>query len=186
MTLSNLLTGTKVNLTSLTRHDMPVVADWYQNTEFVRLFESGPAYPKTEEALIRQLEEDEKSKKDFPFAVRLAENGLLIGLVVIDGVEWNNRVGGLAIGLGDARYWGKGYGSDAVHVILRYGFLELNLHRVSLNVFEYNPRAVRAYEKAGFKHEGRVRQELQRGGRRWDVLYMGILRREWLALSELD
>jgi len=57
--------------------------------------------------------------------------------------------------------------------------MELNLHRVSLDVFEYNPRAIRSYEKVGFKHEGRVRQALNRDGRRWDILYMGILREEW-------
>jgi RimJ/RimL family protein N-acetyltransferase len=75
----------------------------------------------------------------------------------------------------------KGYGSDAMRVILRYAFTELNLHRVSLNVFEYNPRAVRSYEKVGFKPEGRSRGVLHRAGRRWDLIFMGILFEEWEA-----
>jgi RimJ/RimL family protein N-acetyltransferase len=71
-----------------------------------------------------------------------------------------------------------------MRIILRYAFTELNLHRVSLDTFEYNPRAIRSYEKAGFKIEGRVRQLLNREGRRWDVIYMGILREEWEKIRD--
>jgi RimJ/RimL family protein N-acetyltransferase len=85
----------------------------------------------------------------------------------------------MGISLGDREYWGKGYGSDAMRLLLRYAFHELNLHRVSLNVFEYNPRAIRSYEKVGFVHEGRMRKFLNREGKRWDILYMGITRQEW-------
>ena len=66
-------------------------------------------------------------------------------------------------------------------LILRYAFLELNLQRVSLDVFDYNQRAIRSYEKAGFTLEGRQRGVLLREGKRWDLVYMGILREEWLA-----
>ncbi len=85
----------------------------------------------------------------------------------------------MGIGIGERDYWGRGYGTDAMQVLLRYAFDELNLHRVSLGVFEYNTRAIRAYEKAGFVVEGRGPQELHRDGRRWDMIFMGILREEW-------
>ena len=68
-------------------------------------------------------------------------------------------------------------------LVLRYAFTELNLRRVTLNVFEYNPRAIRCYEKLGFQHEGRVRKYLNREGRRWDLMYMGIMKEEWLATT---
>jgi RimJ/RimL family protein N-acetyltransferase len=61
--------------------------------------------------------------------------------------------------------------------------MEQNLRRVSLDTFEYNPRAIRSYEKAGFVYEGRARQYLLREGKRWDLIFMGILRQEWLAGS---
>ena len=67
-----------------------------------------------------------------------------------------------------------------MRVILRYAFEELNLYRVSLNVFGYNPRAIHTYEKIGFQHEGFQREVLDRDGQRWDLIYMGILRAEWL------
>ena len=85
--------------------------------------------------------------------------------------------------MGEPEFWGKGYGSDAMNVILRFGFRQLNLNRVNLNVFEYNPRAIRSYEKVGFQIEGRERQWIAREGKRWDIIYMGILRREWEALQ---
>jgi RimJ/RimL family protein N-acetyltransferase len=96
-------------------------------------------------------------------------------------VNWGGRDAFVGIAIGERDYWGKGYGTDAMRTILHYGFTEINLRRVTLTVFEYNPRAIRSYEKAGFRHEGRLRQFLNREGRRWDMLYMGILREEWMT-----
>ncbi len=86
-------------------------------------------------------------------------------------------------GLATAQSWGKGYGTDAMRVILRYGFTELNLKRITLGVFGYNARAIRSYEKAGFTVEGRMRKALYRDGSRADIVFMGILRDEWQALN---
>jgi RimJ/RimL family protein N-acetyltransferase len=72
-----------------------------------------------------------------------------------------------------------------MNVLLRFAFTEVNLRRVTLSVFEYNPRAIRSYEKAGFRHEGRVRKALNKEGRRWDVLFMGILRDEWMEKNRI-
>ncbi len=71
-----------------------------------------------------------------------------------------------------------------MNLVLRFAFTEINLHRVTLTVFEYNPRAVRSYEKAGFRHEGRIRGALLRDGKRWDMFFMGILRDEWISLNQ--
>ena len=89
------------------------------------------------------------------------------------------QAGRPGIGLGERNYWGNGYGTDAMQIMLRYAFRELNLHRVSLDVFEYNPRALHSYEKAGFQIEGRRRKMVQRDGRRYDMIFMGILREAW-------
>jgi RimJ/RimL family protein N-acetyltransferase len=87
----------------------------------------------------------------------------------------------MGISVGDREYWGKGYGTDAVRLILQYGFIELNLRRISLGLHAYNERALKSYEKAGFKMEGRMRGEGWRDGVHYDSLWMGILREEWLA-----
>ena len=85
----------------------------------------------------------------------------------------------MGIGIGDPAYRGNGYGTDAMRVMLRYAFRELNLYRVQLNVFSCNERAIKSYLKAGFIVEGRQRGMLLRDGRRWDFIYMSVLRDEW-------
>ncbi|MCJ7660780.1 MAG: GNAT family N-acetyltransferase [Anaerolineales bacterium] len=97
----------------------------------------------------------------------------------MDGVHWSHGDSSVGIGIGEREYWSKGYGTDAMNVILRFAFDELNLYRISLNVFEYNQRAIRSYEKVGFVVEGREREFLRRAGRRWDMIFMGLLREEW-------
>jgi RimJ/RimL family protein N-acetyltransferase len=119
--------------------------------------------------------------QDFFFGIHILENDHLIGFINLFGIEWNHGNTWVGIGLGEREYWGKGYGTEAMQLVLRYAFTELNLHRVTLGVFDYNPRAIRSYEKAGFVHEGRVRKELLKNGQYWDALEMGILREEWQA-----
>ena len=116
-------------------------------------------------------------------AIPIGEDDKLIGEIGLDVVTWPGRDAFVGLGIGETEYWSKGYGTDIMNVLLRFAFTEINLKRVTLTVFEYNPRAIRSYEKAGFRHEGRKRLLLNREGRRWDELYMGILREEWLALN---
>lgn len=85
----------------------------------------------------------------------------------------------MAIGIGNTDYRGKGYGAEAVRLILRYAFYELNLNRVGLDVIEYNEQAIRTYEKAGFQLEGRVRSAVLRDGNSYDRIMMGMLYSEW-------
>ena len=99
----------------------------------------------------------------------------------LDIPHWSQRNAWIGIGLGEREYWGQGYGTDAMRVLLRFAFTELNLERVTLNVFAYNERAQRSYLKAGFTIEGRQRERLRRGNQRYDSISMGLLRDEWRA-----
>jgi RimJ/RimL family protein N-acetyltransferase len=85
----------------------------------------------------------------------------------------------VGIFIGDKDYWNQGYGSDAMQLLLKYGFNSLNLNRIYLHVFDTNPRAIRAYEKVGFVLEGRLRQDIFLNGSYVDVLMMSVLRSEW-------
>ena len=143
-----------------------------------------PARRGSVKSIQKWLEEDLESEKCQAFAIRTLDGDRIIGEIGLDGVRWTHGDCFVGIGLGEREFWGKGYGTDAMKIILRYAFSELNLQRVTLNVFEYNQRGVRSYEKAGFVHEGREREVLLREGRRWDVHYMGILREDWLKLEQ--
>ncbi len=179
---TNVLTGKLVRLAVPDPEKVgPVSSRWGRDSQFLRLAGGGPARPFSAEQIKSWTEEDLKSPNAYPFSIYTLEEDRLIGDIGLDGID---RIAGNAwvgIGIGERDYWGKGYGTDAMRVILSYGFCQLNLHRVSLTVFEYNPRAIRCYEKAGFREEGRTHQWMKRAGRRWDVVYMGILRSEWEA-----
>lgn len=154
---------------------------WGHDSEYGRLLDLDPGHlhsPKrVKEWLEKELEKDPPEM--WLFGVRALEADKLIGFVELNGVTPHGDTF-VGIGLGERDYWGKGYGTEAMKLILRFAFVELGLHRVSLDVFEYNPRGVKSYEKAGFRHEGRVRETILRDGRRSDVFFMGVLREEWL------
>jgi RimJ/RimL family protein N-acetyltransferase len=124
-------------------------------------------------------EEEEPKPDSFYFIIRTLGDDQPIGFIGLSGIRWTHGDAWVSIGIGDRAYWGKGYGTDAMDVLLRYAFLELNLHRVSLSVHERNARAVRSYEKCGFVVEGRVRRFIRRDGQFEDLVNMGILRKEW-------
>ena len=108
-----------------------------------------------------------------------------IGNIGLHDLDWKNRNAQLGVVIGEKAYWGLGYGTDAIKALLRFAFDEMNLHRVQLRVFEFNERAIRCYRRCGFREEGRLRQELYRGGAYHDVLLMGILREEFRTLHEV-
>jgi RimJ/RimL family protein N-acetyltransferase len=155
---------------------------WGRDSEYHRLLDGDPGQLFSVKIIQSWIEKDitEDKGQNFFFAIHTLERDQLIGFVSLFGIDWNHGNALVGIGLGEREYWGKGYGTDAMRTILKYAFTELNLHRVTLWVFEYNPRAIRSYEKAGFIHEGQVRQELLKDGRRWDVFEMGVLREEWV------
>ncbi len=155
---------------------------WWQDSEYGRLLDMAPARlfsPKrTKEWLEKELEKDPPPVR--MFGIRTLEGDNLIGFVDLSGMTPHGDAF-VGIGVGEREYWGRGYGSEAMSLVLRFAFTELGLHRVSLMVFGYNLRAIRAYKKAGFKHEGRMREMIWRNNERTDALLMGVLGEEWLA-----
>jgi RimJ/RimL family protein N-acetyltransferase len=115
---------------------------------------------------------------NYVFAIQ-TKRGMHIGNIGLHGIDWKNRHGELGIVIGEKRYLDRGYGADAVHTLVRFAFREMNLNRVYLKVYAYNLRAVRCYEKCGFKREGVLRDAMFHGAKYYDALMMGILRKEF-------
>lgn len=161
-------------------------ARWSRDSEFRRLLDSGvsslPSAKAAQTWLEKELEEG--SLNQHWFSIRKLDDDQLLGDIDLYVYNWSARDAFVGLGIGEREFWGRGYGTDVMRVILRYAFTEVNLHRVTLTVFEYNPRAIRSYEKAGFRHEGRIRGTLNKEGRRWDILVMGILREEWMEQND--
>jgi RimJ/RimL family protein N-acetyltransferase len=154
---------------------------WRRDAEFVRLLDDEPAQLWSAKAITEWIEKDQEKEgqRGIEFQINTLEDDRAIGFIGLFVPVWQHGDAWVGIGIGEREYWGKGYGTDAMRLVLRYGFQELNLHRVTLGVFSYNPRAIRSYEKAGFTVEGRERSILQRDGSRADIIIMGILRQEW-------
>ena len=163
--------------------DPQIESKWTHNSEFMRLMETTPARPlsaavikKQYEKLEKQIEED---KNLYHFMIRARADDRLIGKAVIQWIEWTNGNGWLRLGIGAAEDRRKGYGTQALQMLLRFAFAELNLFRVSAAVPEYNEAAVALLQKFGFTQEVCRRSALERDGRRWDLYVFGLLRDEW-------
>jgi RimJ/RimL family protein N-acetyltransferase len=114
-----------------------------------------------------------------PYAWAIAVDGKLAGEIRLDRVDQTDGRASMAIGMYDTNFLGKGYGSEAIRLILRYAFTDLNLHRVSVRVLAYNQRALRAYEKCGFIIEGREREAAFVDGSWHDDVMMGMIDRDF-------
>jgi len=182
MTMEDLFRGKLVCLAGIEPEEISKsFAQWNRDSEFMRLLDTDPPRLYSSKAIKNWLEKElEKTPDMYWFAIRTLEDDRLLGDVTLSVINWGSREAFAGIAIGAREFWGKGYGTDAMQLLLRYGFIELNLQRISLDVFEFNQRALRSYEKAGFRLEGRQRQMIQRDGCRWDIIYMGILREEWM------
>ena len=121
-------------------------------------------------------------KKEKRFAVRLLENDELLGNVGFKSVGEIHRTAEMGIMLGNPKYQRKGYGMEAINLLLYYGFSFLNLRNISLNVFEYNEVAYNLYKKIGFKEAGRLRKAVEILGKTYDVIIMDMLKEEFQSV----
>jgi RimJ/RimL family protein N-acetyltransferase len=180
-----LFNGKLVRLAAPQADDHVAFAQWSQNDDYLRTMDNDPARPVTPEAHAQWEQGWSGAPNMFFFRLRTLADDKLIGMVVLGGVEWTNQTASLGIAIGDPAYWSKGYGTDAMQLILGYAFRELNLHRVTSSTISYNVRSVKVHEKVGFKREGTQRESIQREGQRYDVIHFGILRHEWQALNQV-
>src|SRR5215211_7858936 len=181
--MKDIFTGKLVRLSAFDPEELSkALPRWYRNSEYFRLLDASARPMQSSKAASKWMEEEvgEMLLQSYYFSIRTLAEDKLIGELELDVVNWPGRDAFVGLGIGETDYWSKGYGTDVMNVLLRYAFTEINLRRVTLTVFEYNPRAIRSYEKAGFRHEGHLRNYLNREGRRWNELYMGILREEWM------
>jgi len=163
--------------------DPEIESKWTHDSEFTRLMDTDPARPLSAAVIKKQYEKLEKKVEEdknlFHFMIRTRVDGRLIGKAVVQWIEWTNGNAFLRLGIGSAEDRRKGYGTQALQMLLRFAFAELNLFRVSALVPEYNEAAVALLRKFGFVQEVCRRSALERDGRRWDLYTFGLLRDEW-------
>lgn len=187
---TNLYNGKLVCLAPLDYdNDAPLESRWSHDSEYLRMLDIAPARPLSVSQVKKQYEAIEKeadeAKNLYYFAIRTqleaGETSRLVGHASLYRIEWNTGNTWVRLGIGDPADRRKGYGSEALHLVAHYAFDELNLYRLSAAVPEYNQAALDFFAKAGFTTEVRLRQALNRDGRAWDLLHLGLLRPEWLS-----
>lgn len=171
--------GKKIILREYRKDDLEYLLKIMNEEEYKKYVVSRIPYPNT----FSDVEEDFKkisgNKDYYDFAIESIDEGKYIGECGIKSVDWKNRKTEIYIFLGKD-YVEEGYGTDAMKVLLSFIFNEMNLHKVKLTVFSFNTRAIKCYEKCGFRIEGTLKSELYKGGSYHDLVIMGILKEEYI------
>ncbi len=173
--------GRLVELRHHTQSNLPTVLRWYADPEIARLTRYSTRPMATEE-VERFFQSRLLSTESVAYGIHLRPSGRLVGLTTFSALDADNGSVMFHITIGERDVWGQGYGTEAARLMLWLAFERIGLHRVGLTVFAFNERAIRSYEKAGFRVEGRLREAIARDDRHWDEIQMGILRDEWLAM----
>lgn len=172
-----ILKGKSISLCPFDPEALEDFVRWNQNREYMELQTSEALLPRSADSIKGSVQHWAADDENIVFLIKKMDR--YIGFTSIVDLEWNNRCAELVIAIGDVGDRGQGHGRESMELILDYAFGELNLHRVSLTVLGFNERAIGLYEKLGFQREGTLREFGLRGGKRYDLLYYGMLAREW-------
>ena len=179
-----MLTGTLVRLRAYEMDDLDRCLAWINDREVVQYISAAAAFPVSraqEEEWLRQTVTQTRPP-EITYAIETLAESRHIGSVSFHDVRGNARKAALGIMIGDKACWNHGYGTDAIVTMLRFGFDELNLNRVWLEVHDDNARAIACYRKCGFMEEGCLRRDRYRDGAYHDTLIMAVLGEEFRAL----
>ena len=178
-------TGRKTILRPINKTtDLPSIVRWVNDPEvqqYVAMFR--PSTLEQEKAWAEKLDNDEKN---IVFAIETrplrGKSSRLIGLMGLHGINWKDRVAETGAMIGDKRYWGKGYGTDAKMQLINYAFNVLGLHKLTSAALAYNQRSLRYSLHCGYKVEGTRKRQIFKDGEYRDLIILGLFREDWLPI----
>jgi len=176
-----LIRGEKVTLRAVRRGDLPRLLDFANDLEVELAGGGDPPVPRPFERIVKDFEREVSEPPHDKTHFAIEADGECIGTCGLFNIDRTARHAELGIGIGDKEYWGRGYGREAVGLLLDYAFRLRNLRRVWLEVHSANERAIRAYRSCGFVEEGRMREHVWLGGRYVDNVVIGVMREEWVG-----
>ena len=170
------LAGKKVYLSPICTGEIDTYMKWMNDAEVLK-YTGQYSRIYSQELEVEALER--LAKDGNHFAIIEMETDKLIGGCSFFAIDQLNRKAEVGIMIGEKDYWSKGYGRDALQVLLKYGFTVRNYNNICLRVDSFNARGIACYEKAGFKRQGVMREAVIRGNERHDLIYMDILASEY-------
>jgi RimJ/RimL family protein N-acetyltransferase len=170
--------GVRVYLRAVERDDLPRCHRWMNDEKLVATL--AQRYPMS---VVREADWIERAARgqdpsELALAICLADDDRHIGNCGLVGLDRDNRTATLGIFIGEEEFRGRGFGAEALRLLCRYAFDELDLRKIRLDVQAENAAALKTYERLGFKREGLLREEVYRKGRTLDVVRMGLLKEE--------
>ncbi len=171
-----MLTGERVTLRTPRRSDTQILNEYWSDLEVASRASNRSPRTYTVEATQAMFDEFEKQEGMVRFVIEV--EGEVVGDCSLHDIDKHNRTCDVGIAIGRP-HWSKGYGQEALRLLVDFAFAHHNMHRVALEVLADDPRAVACYTKVGFVEEGRLRQRDWRDGEYHDVLIMGILDQDW-------
>ncbi len=179
-----MICGPRLRLRPLERADIPAMLAWFADPDVRATLASYRPFNDVEETQWFESNAKQGDKQSWGIEIPTEPSGWrLVGNCGFHQINWRVRKAELGVVIGDKTQWDKGYGTEAVRVLVDWAFGTLNLNRVELVVYARNARAQRAYAKAGFVVEGRLRQADFYAGQYDDVLQMAVLRQDWTPLT---
>ena len=175
-----MICGERVRLRHTEKEDLPIFVEWLNDPEVRRgLMLHLPLSIAEEQQWFENMLTSPQDERPLVIEAQTDDGWTMIGNSSFHNLDWRNRNAELGIFIGDKSFWDQGYGTEVMQLLIKHGFTTLNLHLIYLRVYENNQRAIRAYKKAGFKEEGRLRQMIYQDGQYLDVIFMSVLRTEW-------
>jgi RimJ/RimL family protein N-acetyltransferase len=182
------IVGGSIVLREYREADKAEIRAWVNSPESTRnlsnIFIRGHTVPMSDGFVDRILRNEDANS--FHYVIARRDDESYLGQIDLAAIDWYARCGTLAIIVPDPANRGRGYGAEAIRLLLDYAFARINLNKVELEVHEFNEDAYRLYLRLGFVEEGRRRARLYRDGRYYDSIQMGILRDEFYALFGED
>jgi RimJ/RimL family protein N-acetyltransferase len=175
-----MITYKRIRFRSAERGDIPLFTRWMNDPEVIAgLTVYRPLSMASEENWFDNMMKKPDDEQIFVIEICPEGEWIPIGTCDYHAIDWRSRNTEVGIAIGAKEWWSKGYGSEAMELLVKYGFETLNMHRVWLRVFERNKGAIRAYEKVGFVHEGQMREMDYKDGQYHNLLIMSVLRQEY-------
>ncbi len=176
-----MFTGSLVRLRAYRKEDAPLAQEYMNDPEMKLCLSPGVPYPFTLEDEEKWVATNSAMNDTYTFAIEALDSGEYIGGCGAHEIDWKNSKATVGIMIGSKKYLSRGYGTDAMKVLINFIFNEMNINKISLNVYAFNERAVKSYKKCGFIVEGVLRQEIFKNGNYHDELRMALLRGDWMS-----
>lgn len=173
--------GKLVRLREYTKNDIFLIKEYVNDPEVKLYTAPNTPYLFTLEDEERWYESNSANNDHYSFIIETLDTQEVLGACGVNAVDWKNRNATIGIFIGDHSYWNKGFGTDALKVLIAFIFNEMNLHKIKLCVYDFNERAIHCYKKLGFKTDGVLRDEVFKQGSYHDEILMSLLRSEFKA-----